>query len=212
MARTGTTREKILGAAFTLVRTKGFAATTVDELCAAAGVTKGAFFHHFASKEAMGVAAAEHWSKVTGDFFADAPFHRHADPLERVLGYISFRRDILKGELPEFTCLVGTLAQETHQTSRLIADACNASMSNHAATLAPDIAAAMRERGMNPDGSDMDWSAQSLALHTQCVLQGAFILAKAKGGPTIAEECVDHLARYLRLLFNVPPANKGDVK
>jgi TetR/AcrR family transcriptional regulator, transcriptional repressor for nem operon len=33
------------------------------------------------------------------------------------------------------------------------------------------------------------------------VLQGAFILAKAKGGAAIARESADHLARYVRLLF-----------
>jgi TetR/AcrR family transcriptional regulator, transcriptional repressor for nem operon len=201
MVRTGTAREKILDAAFRLVRTKGFTATTVDDLCSAAGVTKGAFFHHFESKEALGVAAANHWSKVTNGFFAAAPYHNHKKPLERVLAYIQFRRDILQGELAEFTCLVGTMAQETHQTSRAIADACNASISGHAATLEPDIAAAMRERGVNPDGSTTDWSAASLALHTQAVLQGAFILAKARGGHAIAEESVDHLSRYVRLLF-----------
>jgi TetR/AcrR family transcriptional regulator, transcriptional repressor for nem operon len=201
MLRTGTAREKILDAAFRLVRTKGFTATTVDDLCSAAGVTKGAFFHHFESKEALGVAAANHWSKVTSALFAEAPYHKHKDPLERVLAYIQFRRDILRGELAEFTCLVGTMAQETHQTSRAIAEACNASISGHAATLEPDIAAAMRNCGMNPDGSSAGWSAASLALHTQAVLQGAFILAKAKGGPAIAEESVDHLSRYVRLLF-----------
>jgi TetR/AcrR family transcriptional regulator, transcriptional repressor for nem operon len=93
-------RDKILDAALTAIRTKGFTATTVDDLCAAAGVTKGAFFHHFDSKDALGVAAAQHWSKVTSGFFADAPYHHHNDPLERVLAYIAFRRDILQGELP----------------------------------------------------------------------------------------------------------------
>ena len=45
-----------------LVRRQGYAATSVDEICAAAGVSKGAFFHHFASKEALGIAAAEQWT------------------------------------------------------------------------------------------------------------------------------------------------------
>jgi TetR/AcrR family transcriptional regulator, transcriptional repressor for nem operon len=40
-------------AAFTLVRRKGLSATSVDDICAAAGVSKGAFFHHFKSKDAL---------------------------------------------------------------------------------------------------------------------------------------------------------------
>jgi TetR/AcrR family transcriptional repressor of nem operon len=207
--RAGTARDKLLDAALQMIRTKGFTATTVDNLCSAAGVTKGAFFHHFDSKEALGVAAAQHWSQVTSGFFAEAPYHRHDDPLERVLAYIAFRRDILQGELPEFTCLVGTMAQEVHQSSRAIAAACDASISSHAATLEPDIAQAMTQRGLDPAGADTGWSAGSLALHTQAVLQGAFILAKAKGGPTIAQESADHLARYVRLLFATRPT-KGD--
>jgi TetR/AcrR family transcriptional repressor of nem operon len=45
-------------------------------------------------------------------------------------------------------------------------------------------------------------TAQSLALHTQAVLQGAFILAKADGGPQAAIDSVAHLRRYFDLLFN----------
>ena len=52
-------RHKLLAAGMLLIRTKGYAATTVDELCAAADVTKGAFFHHFKSKDAFGVAVAD---------------------------------------------------------------------------------------------------------------------------------------------------------
>ena len=51
-------KEKLLDASLSLIRERGFAATTVDELCTRAGVTKGAFFHHFASKEDLAVAAA----------------------------------------------------------------------------------------------------------------------------------------------------------
>ena len=133
---------------------------------------------------------------MTGGFFADAPYHQHADPLERVLGYLDFRRAILQGTLPEFTCLAGTLLQEVHQSSPAIAAACDAAISLHAERLEADIAAAMAEHGIAAD-----WTAASLALHTQAVLQGAFILAKAKGGPAIAADSIDHLQRYIRLLF-----------
>jgi TetR/AcrR family transcriptional repressor of nem operon len=201
MSRPATARDRLLDAALGVIRAKGFSATSVDDLCAAAGVTKGAFFHHFESKEALGVAAANHWSEVTGAFFASAHYHAPADPLERVFGYLAFRREIIEGDLPEFTCLVGTMAQELHQTSPAIVAACEASISAHAERVEADIAAAMRERGLDPSGAGTGWSASSLALHMQAVLQGAFILAKATGGPDIARESVDHLVRYVRLLF-----------
>ena len=102
-------RTKLLDAAFAVIRRNGYAATSVDELCRAAGVTKGAFFHHFKTKDDLAVAAANHWSTVTGALFAGAPYHDHADPLDRFLGYIDFRRALLQGEVHELTCLVGTM-------------------------------------------------------------------------------------------------------
>ena len=189
-------RDRILTAALDLIRAKGYAATTVDELCAAAGVTKGAFFHHFASKEALAVAAADHWSETTSAFFAAAPYHAHTDPLDRVLGYIDFRKAILKGAVPEFTCLTGTMIQEVYETHPAIRAAADRSISGHAAKVEADIAEAMKRRGLRAD-----WTAKDLALHTQAVLQGAFILAKAKGGAEVAADSVDHLRRYVELLF-----------
>jgi TetR/AcrR family transcriptional regulator, transcriptional repressor for nem operon len=189
-------KDKILAAALSLIRTKGYEATTVDDLCAAAGVTKGAFFHHFGSKEDLAVAAANHWSEMTGALFAEAPYHKHDDPLERVLGYIDFRKALLKGELPEFTCLVGTMVQETYDTHPAIRDACARSITGHAAKIEPDIRAAIAKHGIKPA-----WTAASLALYTQAVLQGAFILAKATGRTKAAADAVDHLRRYVELLF-----------
>lgn len=203
----GGARSRLLDAALTVIRTKGYTATTVDDLCAAAGVTKGAFFHHFASKEALGVAAADHWSSVTDALFANAPYHRHADPLDRVMGYIDFRASLLDGPVEAFTCLAGTMVQEVFAASPAIRAACEASIFGHARTLEADIAEAMERHGVRGT------SAQSLALHTQAVLQGAFILAKAQGGPAVAADSVAHLKCYLDLLFNEfgsPPA-QGDL-
>ena len=90
-AKTENARSKLLDAAIALVRQQGFSATTVDQLCGMAGVTKGAFFHHFASKDALGAAAAEHWTATSSALFMEADFNRHDDPLDRSLGYLDFR-------------------------------------------------------------------------------------------------------------------------
>ena len=197
-------RTKLLDATLAMVRRKGFSATSVDELCKEAGVTKGAFFHHFDSKEALGVAAAGYWSETTGAMFAASPYHEIDDPLERVLGYVQLRRDLLDGETAEYTCLAGTMVQEAYASNPAIRDACKTSIFGHAETLEDDIQAAMDAHGLTPG-----WTARSLALHTQAVLQGAFILAKASGDRSVAEEMVDHLARYIRLLFPPVPAQEA---
>jgi TetR/AcrR family transcriptional regulator, transcriptional repressor for nem operon len=198
-------RKKLLDVALVVIREKGYVATTVDELCARAGVAKGSFFYHFKDKEALGVAAANYWSETTGAFCAAAPYHQHEDPLDRVLGYIDFRRAILTGAVPEFTCLVGTMVQEVYETNPAIRDACDASISGHAETVEADIAEAMRLHGVRAT-----WTARSLAMHTQAVLQGAFVLAKAKGGAEIAISNVDHLRRYVELLFQ--PSTQSERK
>ncbi|MBI1385784.1 MAG: TetR family transcriptional regulator [Rhizobiales bacterium] len=207
MARVGTARNKILSAALAVIREKGYSATTVEELCAKAGVTKGAFFHHFASKEELAVAAARHWAETTGAFFAGAPYHAHDDPLQRFLGYLAFRRQILVGELPEFSCLAGTMVQEVFATHPAIREACGAAICDHAETLVRDIEEAKAFHGI-----EAEWSARSLALFTQTVLQGAFVLAKAKGGPEVAVASIDHLINYISMLFSTAERPETDTQ
>jgi TetR/AcrR family transcriptional regulator, transcriptional repressor for nem operon len=192
-------KTKLLNAALHVIRAKGYSATRVEDVCETAGLTKGSFFHHFDSKEALALAAANYWIEGTGALFASAPYHASADALDRLLAYVDFRKALLMGELPDFTCLVGTMVQETYDTHPAIREVCNQSISGHAATLIPDIEEAIRRRGMHPD-----WTAESLALYTQATIQGAFILAKAKHTRDIAAECIDHLRRYIELLFAQP--------
>ena len=201
-------RTRLLDAALKVVRERGYSATTVDELCKTAGVTKGAFFHHFKSKDELGVAAARHWASVTSAMFAAAPYHAPDDPLERVLAYVDFRKQMLKGDLPDFTCFVGTTLQETYATHPDIRAACFDSIAGHAGTLVADIEGAITKY---PPAIAIN--AQSLALHTQAVLQGAFILAKGGQDSALAAASVDHLRNYISLLFkfkarNAPPAKR----
>lgn len=198
MARTANprTRESLMEAAFGLVRAQGLAATSVDDICKAAGVSKGAFFHHFRSKEELATEAAHYWSEKTGAFFETAPYHQPADPLDRLIGYIELRREMIGGDIADFTCFVGTMAQEAWRTSPPVAAATWESMAGHAEKLVPDIEAARAAHGVTGD-----WSSQSLARHIVAVTQGAFILAKASGETAIARESFDHLKRYVETLF-----------
>lgn len=189
-------KTRFLQAALQVIRAKGYTATTVEDVCEAAGLTKGSFFHHFDSKEELALAAADYWTESADSLFASAPYHARADALERLLAYVDFRKALLTGEVADFTCLAGTMVQEVYDTHPAIREACDRSMSGHAETLEPDIAEAMRKYGVTGE-----WSARSLALYTQAVLQGSFILAKAKGGSAVAVECLDHLRRYIEMLF-----------
>lgn len=190
------TRELLLEAATELIRTNGYTSTTVDDLCAKAGVSKGTFFHHFKTKEDLAVAAAHRWSEVTSAFFKSAPYHSKKDPLERVIGYIRFRKEILRGDLPEFTCLVGTMAQEVYAKHPEINQACFESIFQHAEILQADITEAKKIYAPRAR-----WTPQSLAMHTQAVIQGGFIMAKAGSDVKFASDSIDHLEKYIQLLF-----------
>ncbi len=189
-------RGRLLQSAIHAIRAKGYAATTVDDICREAGVTKGSFFHHFKSKDDLALAAVARWRSMTEDLFASAPYHLSPDPLQRVLGYLDFRGLVLTGELADYTCLLGTLVQETYESHPGLRVACEQALSSHIAELSRYLQAAKEQYA--PTAS---WSAESVGTLIQSVLQGSFIFAKAKQGPDVVRENLDHLRRYLRLLL-----------
>jgi TetR/AcrR family transcriptional repressor of nem operon len=193
--RSGT---RLLDAALDLIRAKGYAATSVDDICHRAGVTKGSFFHHFKSKDDMALSAVAHWRTMTEGLFAGAPYHEAQDPLDRLLGYLDFRAAILTGELADYTCLLGTLVQETYSTHPEIRAACKLASSAHIAELSRDVEAAKRIYA--PDAS---WSSESIGAFIQAVLQGSFIFAKADQSPDVIRQNLEHLRRTLRVLFHL---------
>lgn len=189
-------RTKLLEATLKVVRSKGYNAARIEDICAQAGVTKGSFFHHFKSKDEVGLAAVAYWREGTSAFFAQADYHQPADPAARLLAYVALRKTMLAGELSEFTCYPGTIVQEAYATHPELREACTGSLCGHAATLEADVAAAMEQSGIAGR-----FSPESLAQHIEFTIQGAFILAKATGGPDAAAHSLDHLRRYLELLF-----------
>lgn len=191
----GEARARLIEAARSLVRHRGFAATSVDDLCAAAGVTKGAFFHHFASKEALGVALIDDWTETTGAMFAAHPYNSLPDPLDRVFAYIDLRREILNQPVAEFSCVAGTSVQEAFETSPAMRAAAGRSIESGFGHVRAHLAAALAAHPVP------GVTAEGLAQQFQVAVQGGIILAKAAGDAAPARAALDHLERYLRLMF-----------
>jgi TetR/AcrR family transcriptional repressor of nem operon len=192
-------KRKLLDAALHVIRAQGYAGSSVDDICREAGVTKGSFFHHFKGKDDLAITATEHWMGVTGNLFESAPFRRVADPRERVLAYIAFRASLIQGDLPDFTCLLGTMVQETYSTHPDIRDACNRAILFHARIVAADLIEAKRLYAPKAK-----WEPLDVALFAQAAIQGAFILAKAQHDAAAARRAIAHLHQYVASLLLAP--------
>ncbi len=186
-------RAGLLQAGIELFRRKGYVAATVDDVCQAAGVTKGAFFHHFASKEALAEACLTAWGCHAAGMMEAAPFQRAADPLDRLVGAMDFtialfaNPDVLK------SCLAGTLVQEvaeTHPALRAGAQACFGGSQAQFQTLL-DAACARRRVRLDTAALARLWSA---------TMQGALILHKASGDETVIPQSLTHVRDYIRSL------------
>jgi len=197
-------KTKILNAALQVIRAKGYSATTVEDICHTAGMTKGSFFHHFKSKDDLALGTVAYWDQMTTNFFASAPYHNATDPLARLLGYVAFRETILQGELPDYTCLMGTLVQETYDTHPAIREACDRCLTSHVAELTRDVEAAKKLYA-----SGASWTAESIGYFIQTVLQGSFIFAKAKQSPEVIRENLEYLRKFLTVIFNQPQSQTG---
>ena len=198
--------DKLLDAAVHVIRSKGYSAARVEDICAEAGLTKGAFFHHFASKEACAIAAAAHFAAQrrravrrralqppAGPEGARARLHRfpQGDPSGRTAAV----------HLPPRHDGAGGLRLASRHSRRL------RPLHQRARRAAREADIAEAKARYAPDAS---WTPESAALYSQAVLQGAFILAKAKHGPKVAADCLDHLRRYFEsLLADRPPGTRG---
>ena len=85
----------------------------------------------------------------------------------------------------------------TAQQERRADAACGASIEGHADKLAEDFRLAI---ALHPPRLPV--TAESLAIYTQTILQGGFVLLKARGDRAALLEALVHLKNYLALLFN----------
>jgi TetR/AcrR family transcriptional regulator, transcriptional repressor for nem operon len=191
-------RERLLDAAISLAIEKGFAETTVAEVCERADLTKGAFFHYFKGKEAMGDAALDQWIASGNATFAAAPFWDEPDPLDRLYGYIDFSAEQVK--VGPCGCLVGIFSQELWVSQPRLRAHCEDAFTEWAEGLAALIGEAKKVRAPKAR-----FDPRSVAYHFIAVFEGALILARAHERPEIVEEQLRHFKKYVQALFAEKP-------
>ena len=104
------TKRKLVEAAIRLILARGFTATGVDAICTEAGVTKGAFFHYFKSKEDVGVATLEAWGEFGMSIYSAA--RAEADPLDQLHRLFDIMENLAAQPGDPLACVVGMTAQE----------------------------------------------------------------------------------------------------
>ncbi len=110
------TQEKLLVAAKTLLLSKGYPATTVDEICESAGVSKGSFYNAFPSKEAMGLSLLGWYHEGGQKKVFGGKYNLVEDPRG---GMFQFLKEVEKNSKTIWGegCLLGNLGMELAETS-----------------------------------------------------------------------------------------------
>jgi AcrR family transcriptional regulator len=107
------TRRRILEAAFAEMYRNGFQGMRLDEVTAASELTKGALYHHFPNKQALGYAVVEELIGPMMESIWVEPLAKAADPLQGLLGVIEHMPESKPSEMMvQYGCPLNNLAQE----------------------------------------------------------------------------------------------------
>ena len=189
------TKGKLLDAAQELMLTKGFTATTIDEVCKAAEVTKGCFFHYFESKDQLGKEVLERFC-ASGRQMHEAFCGNETDPLKRVYRYIDSAIQMASDPTMSNGCLLGLFAQELSDTNPQIRRACNCAFDDWAKGFGKELARA--KATYTPRAA---FEPRELAEHLIAVMEGSMILGKAKQDMSLVAQNLRHFRAYVKSLF-----------
>ena len=112
-------KDKIIRVSFRLVGEKGFPATTVDEICTAAKVSKGSFYHFFKSKEELGLVMLENFWDRSQTVLGGGDYHQETDPNQRLRKFFDYIEQS-SSYLWSDGCLLGNFSMELAETSPII--------------------------------------------------------------------------------------------
>jgi len=104
------TRERLLQAAYREIYKSGFRGTDLDTILGSAGVTKGAMYHYFENKEALGYAVLDEIIASMGQEKWLWPLKNAVNPIDTLIGII--RSTSLKPSDVRCGCALNNLSQE----------------------------------------------------------------------------------------------------
>lgn len=182
----------------TLSLSKGFPATTVDEICAMADVSKGSFYHHFETKEDLGHAALDQFFAGLVTAFTQGPFSDKTDPVERMHSFIAHASVVCAGPLMRSGCMLGSfaldLAESDTEMRQKLAQQFGA-IASFVATLIGDAA----------EAAIVQVPSAQLAQQFLAIIEGSIVLAKAYEDHTVLSSSVDLFGHHLELIFATKP-------
>lgn len=201
-SRKGTaTRERLLDIAEASVLAKGFAATSIDELIAEAGITKGGFFYHFRDKNELAHAMLQRYV-VDNDRIFDEIFGRGRDltddPLDAFLVSLKLLAELMR-DLPSGHpgCLIAAICYQERLFDRQVRE------------LSADAVKSWNERflgyleaiaAVHPVRDNIN--LVDLARMLSCIIDGAIIMVKTLRDPGELERQVLAYRSLVKIAFS----------
>lgn len=172
------TREQIVRSASELIWRQGYNRTSVDDIIRHAGICKGSFYHHFDSKEALGLAVIDSW---TDHFGAHISANLSADRTpEQNLHAILDAMVTAQEESGYLGCPLGRLALEMGDVSEVFRERLQAGFDG----LRDVFATYLREAGMPAE------QATEHGRYMLATLEGSLMLEKVRGGGHVLADLI----------------------
>ena len=177
------TRTRILATARELFHGRSYADVGIKEICDAASVQKGSFYHFFPSKRDLALAVIDDMADDWAHGFVAEAFDRNLPPLERLdymidaAYYWQKAAKDLEGRMPG--CLFGNLALEISTRDDVLRAKLNAVFDRASARFHETLDEAV-DRGLIPA---LDTAATAQAM--LAFLEGVILLAKSRNDPEV---------------------------
>ncbi len=191
-----TTRDKVLEAAFCEIHRSGFQAASIANILASTGLTKGALYHHFPTKQALGLAVVDEVIRQRLETRYYLPLHQSDKPLDTLLGFLESMPE-RADELVTLGCPLNNLMQEMSPVdaefrSRLcgVMNAWRDAME----------AALRKAQAQGELRADVDCGETALFIFS--AWEGCIGTAKSLQSPEALQVCSRQLQAYIRSLRN----------